>query len=301
MRKYKLNENYFDVIDTYNKAYFLGFIVADGCVYKNNYENRLVLSISSKDDEILKALLSDMDSDYKILYLDGGGYENSSPISRVSINSKKIVDSLIKLGVTQRKTGKESIPNIEKKYMPHFIRGFFDGDGGIFYSRGYPTISFTSGEQFLNQLNCFLSNEIEIDIKNIYKESKNKKAHRLYYSKQDEVVKLIDYMYNNTELYLHRKYKICMKHYNDIISKRQTTNANIDKNNELRKLLKQYLQDAGITQTCFANEIGSYPVFINDFLKGKKKTLKDDMFNKIQAKIASKKEGYDNDIIKSLK
>jgi len=51
-RKYSLNENYFDEIDTSNKAYILGFLYADG--YNNRINNTVVLSLFKQDREILE-------------------------------------------------------------------------------------------------------------------------------------------------------------------------------------------------------------------------------------------------------
>lgn len=47
---YKINENYFEKIDSENKAYWIGFISADGNVYKN----KLSIELNNKDDELLK-------------------------------------------------------------------------------------------------------------------------------------------------------------------------------------------------------------------------------------------------------
>lgn len=58
--KNKYKTDYFNVIDTEKKAYFLGFIYADGCIYKrqkgNSLEISLNISIQSKDKEILEEL-----------------------------------------------------------------------------------------------------------------------------------------------------------------------------------------------------------------------------------------------------
>lgn len=47
----------------------------------------------------------------------------------VSITSTRMVADLERLGVIERKTGFEKIPNIDPGLIPHFLRGFFDGDG----------------------------------------------------------------------------------------------------------------------------------------------------------------------------
>ena len=53
MRVYDFNDNYFEIIDSEEKAYWLGFLLADGCV-STTHGNRVILQISSKDEEHLK-------------------------------------------------------------------------------------------------------------------------------------------------------------------------------------------------------------------------------------------------------
>ena len=55
-RKYSINENFFDVIDTEEKAYFLGFLYADGCNATNR--NAVILSLKEDDRDILEKLNS---------------------------------------------------------------------------------------------------------------------------------------------------------------------------------------------------------------------------------------------------
>ena len=49
-RKYPLNEHYFDRIDSYDKAYFFGLLMADGY----NSDQSIVLTLSKKDVKILE-------------------------------------------------------------------------------------------------------------------------------------------------------------------------------------------------------------------------------------------------------
>ena len=53
-RKYNIDETFFDVIDTEEKAYFLGFLYADG--YNNTDRNSVNLSLKEDDKEILEKL-----------------------------------------------------------------------------------------------------------------------------------------------------------------------------------------------------------------------------------------------------
>lgn len=111
-RKYSLNEDFFLSINTEEKAYWLGFFLADGC--KTEREIR----INIKEQEHLKKFLADIDSD-RPLYIDNRGY------ALVAIKSRKLVASVAKTW--------EEVPNISNILLRHFWRGVFDGDGHIGY------------------------------------------------------------------------------------------------------------------------------------------------------------------------
>lgn len=125
------NEGYFDLIDTEEKAYFLGWIMADGCVSTYNNEYSLKLAVATIDEEIIAKFLSAIQASYSISRTTTTGKHGKILYrSYVSCTSKHLVCALMNLGVIERKTGCEVIPkNIPDSLIPHFIRGFFDGDG----------------------------------------------------------------------------------------------------------------------------------------------------------------------------
>ena len=133
-RKHFYNEDYFKKIDTERKAYFLGFILADGCVYlganKNSY--RFQMNLQIQDKYVLEELQKDIGSDYKIQDKQFGYKKNGDPrfISLLKINSSKLCEDLINLGVIPRKSMKQEVKKnlIPNKLISHFIRGYFDGN-----------------------------------------------------------------------------------------------------------------------------------------------------------------------------
>ena len=134
--KYNRNENYFDNIDNEEKAYWLGFIMADGGI---NYEScdtyRLVIQLSSVDRTHLQKFLVAIESDAPIedgttsLKITGKTYS----YSKIRINSSYMCKSLMSYGVVPNKSGKEKLPEIPGNLIKHFIRGVFDGDGSFTY------------------------------------------------------------------------------------------------------------------------------------------------------------------------
>lgn len=130
-------EDYFDKIDTDKKAYYLGFIMADGNVSIYNGQYSLKIGISSVDKEVIDGFLEEIDSKNKPYFTQskeivdwrtGVEYISHEKYS-ISLTSRHMVESLMRLGIVPRKTGIESIPEIEERLIPSFLRGFFDGDG----------------------------------------------------------------------------------------------------------------------------------------------------------------------------
>lgn len=119
VNKYSFNEDYFEKIDTEDKAYFLGFIVADGSV------NEFRLNISQKEPDIL------FQFEKFINLKDGVRKHTKRNIHFLNLTSSKLVNDLNNLGIYQNKTMIVKYPNIPKELEHHFMRGVFDGDGCI--------------------------------------------------------------------------------------------------------------------------------------------------------------------------
>ena len=125
------NEHYFDDIDCEKKAYYLGWLMADGniSIYNNQYS--LKIHISDRDAYIVEEFLKDIESTNKInykktLFKPTNKFHTSCYVSLTSVHMcKKLID----LGIVPNKSGKEIVPDIQKNLIHHFIRGFFDGDG----------------------------------------------------------------------------------------------------------------------------------------------------------------------------
>jgi hypothetical protein len=202
-RIYKINENYFEKIDSNNKAYVLGFIYADGCVY-NNY---LSICLSNKDVEILNFIKKELNYDGKI-------YEHYSKIKDkkyvgLSISSKKIVNDLIKLGIIRNKTYlSKELPSYNKLYEGAFLRGFFDGDGSIYSNnnRGFLeyTIAFSGNLCVLNQIKIILK-DYKISSSNVRHRHNNDESCMLEIRGNINIEKIYNLFYNISEFHLKRK------------------------------------------------------------------------------------------------
>ena len=155
-RRHHLNQNFFEKIDTEKKAYWLGFLYADGCVTYSekscNSPNRLSINLSSKDRCILELFQNDLESDYPIVdYIPNGKTYGNTMMSKLYINSTKLCKDLIKHGCVPNKTKCLQMPygSLDEKLYPHFLRGVFDGDGCITSTKGKrPTFQITGYKLF---------------------------------------------------------------------------------------------------------------------------------------------------------
>jgi len=124
-RKYSVTESYFDRIDTEEKAYWLGFLTADGHV--GEYD--IVLALSTKDREHLEKFKAALKAEHPIVEVTS---QYGKPISRIGICSRRMAAALRKHGLESNKTFTiEPCPNVPAELERHYWRGAVDGDGWI--------------------------------------------------------------------------------------------------------------------------------------------------------------------------
>lgn len=136
-RTYTLTEDYFETIDTEGKAYWLGFLAADGNVSRANSQVSCVLA--RRDEGHLVKLQSCVGSDGKIyrgINTDPSGKHND--FSGINLNSKKMKTDLAKYGIVPNKGGTVSPWQGPRDLLHHYWRGAWDGDGALYTTRAKP-------------------------------------------------------------------------------------------------------------------------------------------------------------------
>lgn len=154
----KWNEDFFEKIDSEEKAYWLGFLMADGSVVVRARENKYCMSVGLqiRDRGALEKLLCVVGRGVGLLRERDGRYVYCS------LCSKKLCLDLISHGVVSNKSSGSDlyVVGVPEELLRHFWRGFFDGDGWITYcGRDRVTLLVGFGgvsEPLLNQLNEFL-------------------------------------------------------------------------------------------------------------------------------------------------
>lgn len=154
--KYHCNESFFENIDTEEKAYWLGFIYADGYITSKRKQcnRKLGISLSIKDINHLEKFNNSIDGDAPIhTYEQKSGYSVGNCYCRVVYQSKKLTDDLIRQGVVENKTNILSAPNLHSDDLVlAFVRGYFDGDGSVWMqgkSNIQASVSFVGTDDIL--------------------------------------------------------------------------------------------------------------------------------------------------------
>ena len=140
----KGNVHYFDTIDSYAKAYIVGFIAADGALVKTRASTALTITIKYEDKAVLEFIKSEIGNEHKLQeIIRPSSFDSSKTIHHIRyvISDRFITQALNKLGITSNKSLSMGniIKNIPYEYRDAFIIGYFDGDGSVTIRDGqYP-------------------------------------------------------------------------------------------------------------------------------------------------------------------
>lgn len=219
-RKISLKYTYFDDINTEYKAYILGLIYADGTIrdkVKGKREWRLQISIQEEDGKILQKLLNDTNQNNLIIRNPPSTIKNGWKKQLVAcVNNTYLCKSLINLGCYPRKSSQGMrFPDIDKKYISHFIRGFFDGDGciniqsKIYHGKKVTSKYFRKRIAFISTDKDFLDKLMSyLPITKIYKREKLRTqiVYTYWIERKQDVINVREYLYKDSKYYFKRKY-----------------------------------------------------------------------------------------------
>lgn len=149
-------------------AWLLGYIWADGClsIDKDNGSYKLLFKCTIKDRELVDRVYLLLDCHQTIRLIEpccfmgtkGKKYWSKACVS-LQLGSKVMIQDLLEFGLCPAKSSKNILfPVVPDQYLPHFIRGYFDGDGSVAYvkpergRRGYVRVWFGGSKKFIEEL-----------------------------------------------------------------------------------------------------------------------------------------------------
>jgi hypothetical protein len=205
--RFDFDRNIFKNIDNEVKAYWLGFLYADGSVYKSkdNISHHLTLKLSSKDIDHLYEFKKNFNFPQEIKLRKEYGFNKEFESARIRICSKEIVNDLISHGCFPNKTFTLVFPKLNEDMLNHFMRGYFDGDGSISISNNNKQITILGNYDFLKKYQNYLMEYCNI---NETKIGKKNKIYYLHYGGNMQIDRIKKFLYKNSTVYLKRKKEV---------------------------------------------------------------------------------------------
>lgn len=192
------NENIFENIDTEEKAYWLGFLSGDGCIY-NNY---VKISLKNEDIQHLEKFRCFIRGT-AVQIKDDGKY------CHYSIGCKKLAEDLKKHGCCERKSLILQVPDIDEKFLLDWFRGLYDADGGISIT------SKNKWQSYLTSTKEVCEKYVELLKINMvpFKEHRCENTWRVHFSGRRILTEKLNMLYHNNTatVYLERKHKLYEK------------------------------------------------------------------------------------------
>lgn len=236
-RKYSIDHNYLDCIDSEEKAYFLGFMYADGY---NGYrpekkQYHIKMHLHTKDAYILEQFRVNLKSERPIIYRYKESADKYHEQAGLDISSRRLSERLNELGCHRAKSFTLMWPEwLTDDLAPHFIRGYIDGDGWITdgytkSKRKYEVRKFTIGaigsDAFIEKLRtewqrlCGVSSHIA-------RHPVSKGISSVIISGRLQSKKAVNFLYKDATIYLTRKKEVADVILNYKLKVRQGESAN---------------------------------------------------------------------------
>lgn len=207
--KQKIDHNYFEVINSEHKAYWFGFLMADGYNNEQNCNVEITLKISDKNHlQLLQQELGMINCDIKEKLITLNGIIHKA--ARMFLYSKKLSHDLAVKGCVQRKSLISQFPSVEilpLDLQRHFIRGYYDGNGSLYINSPSKSagLSIDSNEIFCNQLANVISDNVR-GLTNVFKYYQDNQAGRIIMSGRINACRILNWFYDQSTVCLARKY-----------------------------------------------------------------------------------------------
>jgi len=197
----RVKRHFFQVIDTNEKAYWLGFLAADGTVYIGGRQHAVRLDLQPRDLHWLTRFRDTIAPGAKITQHGNRSYS-------VSIGSKEIYQDLVALGIGPRKSNTLGWPNIPESFVIPFILGYFDGDGWLQKRRDHAGLlwGLTGTLSFLIMARDYIQHYANVAIAEPVRHCKDRSPHLFRITANSQRAIAIDRTLNASGLGMPRKH-----------------------------------------------------------------------------------------------
>lgn len=189
--------------------YLFGLISADGYLFEK--KKSIEISLYANDYELLKLLsILIYGKDNTLMDI----FNKGSSRIRFFIYNSYFYNDLKTFGLTQNKSSSLNIDlnQIPKEYFKDFLRGYIDGDGSFIKKYKNSIYVWICGNKdTMYKLQEYINKYYNIT-PNVYLVDKSKNVsfdfYRMAIQRTEDAIKLIKILYNNSNIYLKRKFEI---------------------------------------------------------------------------------------------
>jgi hypothetical protein len=190
-----VDQRYFSSLHGTRRPYFLGLLAADGSVSKRG---EVCLGLQERDAVLVRTFKQELKAAHPLSRIKRRGRRT---FVKLSFSCKKMVSDLERYGIRSNKTKAFSFPALPKRALPHFVRGYFDGDGCAYYSRGIKLANFCGTRSFLRGLWKVLKSEAGVQGGSLRPHAS---IFRLFLGKHD-AERVAAWLYKRSDIALERK------------------------------------------------------------------------------------------------
>lgn len=213
-----VNENIFDIIDTDEKAYWLGFLYSDGCVSGG----ALSFGLAEQDKDMVYRFRNFMGSNHAITiniikYIKKNGKNVIS--HSIEICNKHITKTVAQYGLIPNKTQKGTFPKtIPDQFMGSYFRGLNDGDGGFYLpNNGYDTLqlytSYVGTEAFIIDFQKILAQKCNLNLTKLGHHKDTSYIRTCNYGGNNQLYRIVKFFYSSPGSYMYRKKARAISHF----------------------------------------------------------------------------------------
>jgi hypothetical protein len=198
------NSTFFDIIDTEEKAYWLGFFYADGYLDKDG--SVLKIDLSSKDALHLQRF-ADIFQREVLVYARSADKRNGRiyKTANCAVCCAYLWNALIAKGIKQGNTLSEDVSvfeHVSEELMHHFVRGFFDGDGSVYRNKKGLEFGFVGSFSFMFHLRKVIVSSVGLVAPKL---NENHKITNLRWNGNGVSERFKRWLYDDATIWLERK------------------------------------------------------------------------------------------------
>ena len=195
-----VNHNYFEDIDSPQKAYFLGFLLTDGSVVEREgrRQKRISFSLKFEDKYMIEMFKKEVECDNKISTYQKGRRNECG----LAFSSDKMAEDLSKFGIVPNKSLIISkLPRINKEFLPDLIRGVFDGNGTVYIlsKSGKLRFGFYGTYKLCDDIVKILNETIGLPLNKITTQ-KDANVSFITFGREQDIINFYNYIYYSEDV-----------------------------------------------------------------------------------------------------